>query len=56
MSKFTTAIRYSRAGLGNSSYANKNKDFDTIVYELESLINALNIPQPFVWLDTAMED
>lgn len=48
VSKFTTAIRYSRAGLGNSSYANKNKDFDTIVYELESLINALNIQQPFV--------
>lgn len=48
VSQFATVIRYSRAGLGNSSYTNKNKEFDTIVYELESVINALNIQQPFV--------
>lgn len=44
----TTAIRYSRAGLGKSSYENKSKDFDSIVIELELLIDTLHIPQPFV--------
>ena len=48
VSEFTTVVRYSRAGLGNSSYANKNKDFDTIVNELETLINVLQIQKPIV--------
>ena len=48
VSELTTVVRYSRAGLGNSSYAIKNKDFDTIVNELESLINALHIQKPIV--------
>lgn len=45
---FTTAVRYSRAGLGKSSFDNQNKDFDTIVRELESVIDTLHISQPFV--------
>lgn len=50
LSSFTTVIRYSRAGLGKSSYTNKNKDFDTIVHELETLVRTLDIQQPFVLL------
>lgn len=50
LSTFTTVVRYSRAGLGKSSYTNKNKDFDTIVQELESLVRAMNIQQPFILL------
>ena len=48
ISAFTTAVRYSRVGLGNSRYDHKNKDFDTMVSELEALINALNISQSFL--------
>ena len=48
VSEFTTAIRYSRAGTGNSSYDNRNKEFDSTVAELDLLIDSLNISKPFV--------
>src|SRR5450755_1190462 len=46
ISLFTTVIRYSRAGTGNSSYKNVNKDFDSTVAELGLLIDSLHLLQP----------
>lgn len=48
LSKLTTVVRYSRAGLGKSSYENVGKDFDTMVLELESLIQSLSIDERIV--------
>jgi len=44
----TTGVRYSRSGMGNSSYDRKGKSFDSIVGELDSFIKASNVPEPFV--------
>jgi len=44
----TTVVRYSRAGLGKSSYDFKGKDIDVIIQELESFIRILNVPKPFI--------
>lgn len=48
LTKLTTVIRYSRAGLGKSTYETNNKSFENIVEELESLIETLKVPQPFI--------
>jgi pimeloyl-ACP methyl ester carboxylesterase len=48
LSKLTTVVRYSRAGLGKSSYENVDKDFDSMVSELESLIENLSIDEEIV--------
>ncbi|MBX9733227.1 MAG: alpha/beta hydrolase [Chitinophagaceae bacterium] len=48
LSKLTTVVRYSRAGLGKSSYENISKDFDNMVLELESLIQNLSIDEQIV--------
>lgn len=48
LSKLTTVVRYSRAGLGKSSYENVNKDFDSMVSELESLIRNFSIDDQIV--------
>lgn len=48
VSKLTTAIRYSRSGIGKSGYSKKAKDFDQIVDELEAFINVLFIQEPII--------
>lgn len=48
LSKETTVLRYSRAGLGKSTYINKGRAFDVLVSELQLLINELAIPEPFI--------
>lgn len=48
ISLFTTVIRYSRAGTGNGSYENVNKDFDSTVAELGLLVDSLHLSQPLV--------
>jgi len=48
LSKITTVMRYSRAGLGNSTFPKKAKDFNTMVRELELLIKELEVPEPFI--------
>jgi pimeloyl-ACP methyl ester carboxylesterase len=44
----TTVLRYSRAGLGKSSWNNPRSDFDQTVNELNDLINELNVPTGFI--------
>ena len=48
LSKETTVLRYSRAGLGKSTFNNKRADFDETVDELTKLIEQLNVPDPFI--------
>ena len=48
LSKETTVLRYSRAGLGKSTFSNKEKNFDTQINELELLIKKLEVPEPFI--------
>jgi pimeloyl-ACP methyl ester carboxylesterase len=48
VAKVSTAIRYSRSGIGKSSYSNKEKDFDSIVTELDSFIKSLKIVAPYI--------
>lgn len=48
LSKITTVLRYSRAGLGRSNFPTQAKDFDTMMSELELLIKKLNVPEPFI--------
>lgn len=48
LSRESTVVRYSRAGLGKSSYTNKGKDFEDIVNELQLLIQELRVPEPFI--------
>ena len=48
LSKETTVLRYSRAGLGKSTFNNKGADFDETVDELTKLIEKLNGPDPFI--------
>lgn len=48
LSRETTVVRYSRAGLGKSSYSEKGKDLQAIVNELELLTQDLEIPEPFI--------
>jgi len=48
LSKETTVLRYSRAGLGKSTYRNMGKDFDAMVNELQILIKEFAVPEPFI--------
>jgi pimeloyl-ACP methyl ester carboxylesterase len=48
LSELTTVVRYSRAGLGKSSYEKVDKDFDSMVSELESLIQNLSINERII--------
>ena len=48
LSKITTVFRYSRSGLGNSTFASKKKGFDIMLNELEILIKELGVPDPFI--------
>ena len=48
LSKITTVLRYSRSGLGNSTFASKRKGFDIMLNELEILIKELGVPDPFI--------
>ena len=48
LSKETTVLRYSRAGLGKSTFTNMNKDFGAMVNELELLVEELAVREPFI--------
>lgn len=48
LSKKTTVLRYSRAGLGKSTFNNKRKDFGVRVNELQLLVTELSVPEPFI--------
>lgn len=48
LSKITTVVRYSRAGLGESSYSNRVKGFEDMVDELHLISSALEVPAPFI--------
>ncbi|VAV85272.1 hypothetical protein MNBD_BACTEROID02-1577 [hydrothermal vent metagenome] len=48
LSQYTTVVRYSRAGLGKSSYNINRKHFDEMVGELEALIDILKVPNHFI--------
>jgi pimeloyl-ACP methyl ester carboxylesterase len=48
LSQETTVVRYSRAGLGKSTYINKGKTFDVMVNELRLFINELAVPELFI--------
>jgi pimeloyl-ACP methyl ester carboxylesterase len=48
LSKTTTVLRYSRAGLGKSAFDNKRKDFGARVHELQLLVTELSVPAPFI--------
>lgn len=43
ISRYARVVRYTRSGLGDSSYKSKNKSFDSIVDELASFIKKLDI-------------
>lgn len=48
LSEVTTVLRYSRAGLGKSTFDNKRKDFGARVNELQLLLAELSVPEPFI--------
>jgi pimeloyl-ACP methyl ester carboxylesterase len=48
LSNETTILRYSRAGLGESTFTNMNKDFNTMVNELQTLVKELEVPEPYI--------
>jgi pimeloyl-ACP methyl ester carboxylesterase len=48
LSNETTVLRYSRAGLGESTFTNMKKDFNTMVNELHTLVKELEVPEPFI--------
>lgn len=48
LSTKSTVLRYSRAGLGKSSFNNRKADFDETIDELSKLIDKLNVPEPFI--------
>ncbi len=48
LSNETTVLRYSRAGLGESTFTNRKKDFNSMVNELQSLVKELEVPEPFI--------
>tara|TARA_B100000497_G_scaffold116316_1_gene140588 strand:+ start:406 stop:1239 length:834 start_codon:yes stop_codon:yes gene_type:complete len=48
LSKKTTVLRYSRAGLGKSTYNVNEKTFDGIITELEQLLDTLNAPDSLI--------
>lgn len=48
LSKVTTVLRYSRAGLGKSTFNNKRKEFGARVDELQLLLSELSVPAPFI--------
>lgn len=48
LSKVTTVLRYSRAGLGKSTFNNKRKEFGARVDELQLLLTELSVPEPFI--------
>ena len=48
LSQYTTVVRFSRAGLGKSSYNINRKHFNGMVEELEALIDILKVPNHFI--------
>ena len=48
VSEYARVVRYTRSGLGESSYKAKSKSLDSIVDELASLINKLDIKEPMI--------
>ena len=45
-----TVLRYSRAGHDSSTYSRGSKDFETILEELEAVVDAAGVPEGFVLL------
>jgi pimeloyl-ACP methyl ester carboxylesterase len=48
LGSFCTVINYDREGLGRSLWQNNSKDSETIAYELNALLEAKNITEPFI--------
>jgi len=48
VSEYARVVRYTRSGLGESSYKAKSKSLDSIVDELASLIKKLDIKEPMI--------